>query len=335
MSRLILGVPSKGRLEENAADVFAQAGINLKRAGARGYTGLVKGIDDIDVQYISASEIAGRLADGSVHFGITGEDLLREEVADMESVIQLVLPLGFGRADVVVAIPNAWADVSTMADLAEVAADYRARHGQRLRVATKYTQLCADFFARHGVNDYVIVQSFGATEAAPNVGAAEAIVDITSTGATLTANQLRVPEDGVMLKSEANLAASLRADWSETARTAAKTLLARLAAYRSAGVTRQVQFIAEASSGRRTKQQPNQNDYDDAARRFGAQRLDDEQAISIAAEVDRFFVPEANLQAMIDHWMARFNYDQAVVTQADFIFQRRNDLYERLAGALL
>ena len=98
----------------------------------------------------------------------------------------------------------------------------------------------ADFFARHGVSDYVIVQSFGATEAALNVGAAEAIVDITSTGATLTANQLRVPEDGVMLKSEANLAASLRADWSETARGAAKTLLARLAAYRSAGATRQV-----------------------------------------------------------------------------------------------
>jgi ATP phosphoribosyltransferase len=138
-----------------------------------------------------------------------------------------------------------------------------------------------------------------------------------------------------MLKSEANLAASLRADWSETARGAAKTLLARLAAYRSAGATRQVQFIAEASNRQRAQQQPNQGDYDDIARRFGAQRLADENAMSLAAEGDRFFVPEENLQAMIDHWMARFGYDQAVVTQADFIFQRRNDLYERLAGALL
>ena len=202
MSDLILAVPSKGRLEENAAAIFANAGVALKRAGARGYRGSVSGIGDIDVQYVSASEIAARLADGSVHMGITGEDLLREEIPDMDSVVQLVLPLGFGHADVVVAIPDGWVDVQNMADLAEVASEFRARNGKRLRVATKYTHLTADFFARHGLVDYRMVESFGATEAAPNAGAAEAIVDITSTGATLGANQLRVPQDGVILKAK-------------------------------------------------------------------------------------------------------------------------------------
>ena len=202
MSKLILAVPSKGRMEENATTLFDKAGISLKRAGARGYTGTVKGIDDIEVQYLSASEIAARLADGSIHFGITGEDLLREEVPDLDSAVQLVLPLGFGRADVVVAIPDGWVDVRSMADLAEVAGDFRNQHGKRLRVATKYTQIAGAFFARHGLVDYVMVQSFGATEAAPNSGAAEAIVDITSTGATLVANGLRVPDDGVMLKAK-------------------------------------------------------------------------------------------------------------------------------------
>ncbi|MDB2668695.1 ATP phosphoribosyltransferase [Alphaproteobacteria bacterium] len=334
MSQLILGVPSKGRLEENASSVFSKAGIALKRAGARGYRGRVLGIADIEVQYISASEIAARLADGSVHFGITGEDLLREEIVDMDSVIQLVLPLGFGRADVVVAIPEAWADVTHMSDLAEVAADYRARHGKRLRVATKYTQLCSDFFARHGVSDYVIVQSFGATEAAPNSGAAEAIVDITSTGATLVANQLRVPEDGVMLKSEANLAASLRADWSDTPRAAAKQLLSRLAAYRTAGTTRQVQFLAEPEA--RSSLTPRSlSDYQEAESRFGARHLADSQHLGLENGSERFFVPEQNLQAMIDLWMRRFGFAQALVSQPDFIFENRNPLYERLAGALL
>ena len=243
-SKLILAVPSKGRLEENAAALFTEAGVKLKRAGARGYTGTVAGIDAIEVQYLSASEIAARLADGSVHFGITGEDLLREEVPDLDSSVQLVLPLGFGRADVVVAIPDGWVDVRRMGDLAEVAGDFRNQHGKRLRVATKYTQLAAEFFARHGLVDYVIVQSFGATEAAPNSGAAEAIVDITPTGATLVANQLRVPDDGIILKSEANFGSQFEALIGQPKRVAAKKLLSRLAAYNRAQEYAQITLSA-------------------------------------------------------------------------------------------
>lgn len=242
MRNLILAVPSKGRLEEDTATLFKAAGMKLKRAGARGYTGKLAGIENVEVAYLSASEIATRLRDGTVHFGITGEDLLREEVVDLESRIQLVSKLGFGAADVVVAIPDGWIDVSNMEDLAEVAGEFRARHGYLMRVATKYVNLAREFFARNGLNDYQIVKSFGATEGAPASGAAEIIVDITSTGATLTANQLRIPEDGVILQSEANLAASLTADWSSEARQAAKQILALLNATRTARNMLEVSF---------------------------------------------------------------------------------------------
>ena len=326
MSDLILAVPSKGRLEENAAAIFANAGVALKRAGARGYRGSVSGIGDIDVQYVSASEIAARLADGSVHMGITGEDLLREEIPDMDSVVQLVLPLGFGRADVVVAIPDGWVDVQNMADLAEIASEFRARNGKRLRVATKYTHLTADFFARHGLVDYRLVESFGATEAAPNAGAAEAIVDITSTGATLSANQLRVPQDGVILNSQANLAAALSADWSHAARQAAKALLARLDARRAAENMVQVQFIGGREAQNRLAPDACaafENTYQ--ARLIGS--LDDSGAL--------FLIPTAQLDEARAAWMQTSGCDQAIVTRPEYIFAHRNSLYERLAGSLV
>jgi ATP phosphoribosyltransferase len=333
MSQLILAVPSKGRLEESASALFTKAGIALKRASARGYTGAVKGIENIDVQYLSASEIAARLADGSIHFGITGEDLLREEVPDLDSAVQLVLGLGFGRADVVVAIPDGWVDVRNMADLAEVAAEFRAKHAKRLRVATKYTNLTADFFAEHGVTDYKLVESFGATEAAPNSGAAEAIVDITSTGATLVANQLRIPDDGVMLKSQANLAASLKANWDETARVASKRLLSRLAAYNRAQDLVHVTLsspsgMAEPTSLKGEGLAALMNDY-------GA--VEDHHlagATSTGGSFYGFQLPLKNQDDFIEAMLQK-GFSQASVSKLVFVYESRNALYERLLGAVL
>lgn len=331
MSKLILAVPSKGRLEENAAALFTRAGAALKRAGARGYTGTVKGIEDIDVQYVSASEIAARLADGSVHFGITGEDLLREEMPDMDSTVQLVLPLGFGRADVVVAVPDGWVDVQTMFELAEVAGDFRAKHGKRLRVATKYTHLAADFFARHGLVDYVIVQSFGATEAAPNSGAAEAIVDITSSGATLVANQLRVPDDGIILKSEANLAASLKADWSPQARSAGKKLLARLAAFTRAQELVQVTLASAPGMAGASLSQAEIKDLFETYRAVEDQHF--QGSTSSGGSFYGFQVPAAKQDAFIEAMLER-GFNRASVTKLDLVYEKRNPLYEKLVGSL-
>jgi ATP phosphoribosyltransferase len=148
-----------------------------------------------------------------VHVGITGEDLLRERGEGLDGRVRLLRALGFGRADLVVAAPRSWIDVDTMADLEEVGAAYLVRTGRRLRVATKYLAQTRSFFASRGVYDYRIVESGGATEGAPAAGAAEIIVDITTTGATLAANNLKILSDGVILKSQAQLAASLKANW--------------------------------------------------------------------------------------------------------------------------
>ncbi len=204
-------MPSKGRLQENAAAFFARAGLELVQGrGARDYRGAIADLPGVEVAYLSASEIVGQLAAGAAHFGVTGEDLVREKVADADERLALLAPLGFGRANVVVAAPQAWIDVRTMADLEDVAASYRARRGERMRVATKYVNLTRRFFAEHGVADYRIVESLGATEGAPAAGAAELIVDITTTGATLAANALKTLDDGVILRSQATLVASLR-----------------------------------------------------------------------------------------------------------------------------
>ena len=189
--KLVLAVPAKGRLQENAEAFFARSGLTLvKPRGARDYRGAVVGLDTIEVAYLSASEITAQLGAGTVHMGVTGEDLVREQMPDADERVVLLEGLGFGSATVVVAVPQAWIDVRTMADIDDVATAFRHTHGRRMRVATKYINLTRDFFARHGVIDYRIVESAGATEGAPASGSAELIVDITTTGATLSANGL-------------------------------------------------------------------------------------------------------------------------------------------------
>jgi ATP phosphoribosyltransferase len=237
----VLAVPSKGRLQENAEAFFARAGLSLsKQGGARDYRGTITGLDHVEIAYLSASEIASQLARGAVHLGVTGEDLVRESIADADSRVLLIDTLGFGSANVVVAVPQAWIDVRTMADLDDVAAGFREQHNRRMRVATKYINLTRGFFSTHGVVDYRIVESAGATEGAPATGAAELIVDITTTGATLAANGLKVLDDGVILRSQANLVASKEADWSLKARESARVILDHIAARARANKYREV-----------------------------------------------------------------------------------------------
>jgi ATP phosphoribosyltransferase len=239
---LIIAVPSKGRLKEQVEAWLADCGLELSvSGGARGYLASLNGLPQVQVRLLSAADIADALGAGEVHLGVTGEDLLRERDGALEARVLLLKALAFGRADLVVAAPRSWLDVETMADLDEVAHDYLARTGRRMRVATKYLVQTRAFFARHGVVDYRITESGGATEGAPAAGAAELIVDITTTGATLAANGLKVLSDGLILKSQAQLAASLNAAWDKPRAAAAERLLrileARTAALGSATLT--------------------------------------------------------------------------------------------------
>ncbi len=213
-SPMILAIPSKGRLKEQVEAWLADAGFRLEAEGGdRGYRAQLRGLPGIEVRLLSAGDIAAALSAGEVHVGVTGEDLLREQGDDLDARVMLLRALGFGRADLVVAAPQGWIDVDGMADVDEVAQHYLARTGRRMRVATKYGVQTRAFFHRHGVADYRIVESNGATEGAPAAGAAELVVDITTTGATLAANSLKILSDGVILKSQAQLAAALTATW--------------------------------------------------------------------------------------------------------------------------
>jgi ATP phosphoribosyltransferase len=229
--KLIIGVPSKGRLMEATLALFEAGGLPIGKTGdERGYRGAIQGGSDVTVEFLSAGEIARHLQSGRIHLGVTGEDLIREQIPDADERVELLLKLGFGHADVVTAIPDCWLDVETMADLEEAGALFALEHGRRLRVATKYPMLTRRYFLSKGVVSYRTVESLGATEGAPASGSAEAIVDITSTGTTLKANGLRILSDGVILKSQANLVFSKAADLDGNMRPSARWISERLAA---------------------------------------------------------------------------------------------------------
>jgi ATP phosphoribosyltransferase len=319
--KLIVAVPSKGRLQENAAAFFARAGLELTQGrGARDYRGAIAGVHGVEVAFLSASEITGRLARGEVHLGVTGEDLVREEIADAENRVELLAPLGFGGANVVVAVPQAWIDVRGMADLADVAEGFRARHGRGLRVATKYVNTTRRFFAAHGVADYRIVESSGATEGAPAAGSADLIVDIATTGQTLAANALKILDDGVILKSQANLVASLLAPWGEDAREAARVILSRIAAEEEARTTREVRARLPEITDKMVRK---------AESKYGA-LLRERGADGTAL----FACPAQNVARFAD-WLIGHGTPTATSARLDYVFRADNALWGKLAARIV
>jgi len=222
-----LGVPSKGRLMGKTFDWFGARGVTLSRTGSeREYSGAVEGIDGLELVLLAAGEIPRELAAGRIHLGVTGSDLVREKLGDWQDKVLELEPLGFGHADLIIAVPKAWVDVTTLDDLDAVAAAFRAAHGFRLRIATKYHRLVRDYLREHGVADYQLVDSQGATEGTVKNETAEAIADITSTGETLRANHLKVLAGGPVHRSQATLFKSRSAPWTDETRA----LLARLKA---------------------------------------------------------------------------------------------------------
>ncbi len=223
-----LGVPSKGRLMEQTFDWFADRGVNLKRTGAaREYAGAVEGVDGVELVLLSASEIPRELAAGRIHLGVTGSDLVREHLADCAAQVTELAPMGFGHADLIIAVPKVWVDVETLDDLDAVASRFRAAHGFRLRIATKYHRLVREYLRAHGVADYQLVDSQGATEGTVKNLTAEAIADITSTGETLRANHLKILRDPPVHCSQATLFAARAAAWDEVS-DAMAALMTRL-----------------------------------------------------------------------------------------------------------
>lgn len=327
---LIVAIPSKGRLQEQTLAFFERSGLAIRQArGARDYFGTVDGVTGASVQFRSASEIAREVGAGNVHLAVTGVDLLHETLdtghADIRPGTDLaatapppahvVTRLGFGHADVVVAVPQAWLDVQTMADLADVAARFRLRHHRPMRVATKYVALTRRFLTGHGVHDYLIVESPGATEGAPAAGTAELIVDITSTGRTLVENGLKIVDDGVIMRSEAALVASLSAAWSATARAAARVMLTRIAADARARSVRRIDAAIAADDAL----------VADLAARFGTTR-------PFAGTPLVLLCPARQVHACAAH-LVGLGATTVTVAGVDYVFEAENPLAEALARA--
>jgi ATP phosphoribosyltransferase len=254
--KLIIALPSKGRLQEQSFSFLSGCGFDVSRVGnGREYVGNLVGIDDVDVIYFRPDEIPVRVEQGDAHAGITGEDLYREFGGGQSASFLLMPNLGFGRARLVVAVPQSWVDVSTMSDLDEAAMVFHQKHGKSLRVATKFSQLTRAFFAERGIVEYSLVGSLGATEGAPAAGVADFVVDLTSTGTTLAENHLKEISGGTVLQTEGCLIASLRNTlWSGRAIAALENLVEQIEA-RMRGTSRLVlRFSVPAEMGQFVRQ---------------------------------------------------------------------------------
>ncbi len=318
----VIAVPAKGRLQANAEAFFARAGLELvKPRGMRDYRGTIVDLPGVEVAYLSAAEVVDLLAQGAVHLGVTGEDLVREKIPDADEQLVLIDGLGFGHANVVVAVPQAWIDVHGMADLDDVATAFRLKHERKMRLATKYVNLTRNFFSAHGVTDYRIVESAGATEGAPAAGTAELIVDITTTGATLAANALKVIDDGVILRSQANLVAARAAHWGTTARETARVVLDRIAAQTRARAFREVRTRFAGCD---------ETLLAEAKQRFGVEAP---LGGPTSSGMLTLHCPPKNV-----HGLATLLRDKGaenvVVADLGYVFSRANPLYAKLEAAL-
>tara|TARA_X000000950_G_scaffold17873_1_gene19481 strand:- start:765 stop:1454 length:690 start_codon:yes stop_codon:yes gene_type:complete len=203
-NKINIGIPSKGRLRKDILRIFKKNKFNLvSERGERDLLGSIKELKNIKVLYLHAREIIERLGDGSIDLGFSGYDLLKESEINIQNKINVAKKYEFGKADLVIAIPDPWIDVQTVADLEEIAFEFKDKKRKRLRVATKYPNLTREFLFSRGVTQFRLIGSLGATEAYPFTGSSEIITDITSTGETLKANNLRILKDGQILKSVA------------------------------------------------------------------------------------------------------------------------------------
>ncbi len=259
--KLVIALPSKGRLQEQSINFLRGCGFDVRRVGnGREYVSSLIGLDEVDVIYFRPEEIPSRVEQGDAHAGVTGEDLYRE-YGEGEPASFLLLPkLGFGAARLVVAVPQSWVDVSTLSDLDEAAMVFHQRHGRSLRVATKFSRLTRAFLAESGIVEYSLMESSGATEGAPAAGVADFIVDLTSTGTTLAENHLKEIAGGTVLQTEACLIASLRsALWGEQAMAALQHLVEQIEARIRATSQLVLRFSISAKTAAKAKQQLTEN----------------------------------------------------------------------------
>ena len=209
MSNLRLALPSTGALFEGTSKLFSDCGLSIRRANSRRYTADVPQLPGVDVLFQRQSDITIEIDGGSADIGIVGLDRFYESRLERGETVLIHKDLGFGNSKLVIAVPDAWLDVTSMADLADIALEFRSK-GRDLRIASKYQRLVKRFLNQNDVNYVSMVHVSGGLEAAPVIGYADVIADITATGRTLRENDLRILIDGTVMESQSVMVGNAR-----------------------------------------------------------------------------------------------------------------------------
>ncbi len=328
--KLVLALPSKGRLQEQSTNFLSSCGFDVRRVGnGREYVSSLVGLGDVDIIYFRPEEIPSRVEQGDAHAGITGEDLYREYGEGPPSSMLVMPKLGFGGARLVVAIPQSWVDVSTTTDLDEAAMLFHQRHGRSLRVATKFSRLTRAFFAESGIVEYSLVESSGATEGAPAGGVADFVVDLTSTGTTLAENHLKEIEGGTVLATEACLIASLRgALWSTRATSALEHLIEQIEARIRATSQLVLRFSIPVKAAVKTKRE--------LSEKFGCVLSSWNESAEMAAGERAFVVAYCRRTQLYSavKFLKSSGADAIIVDRGEFIFEGSSPAFEAFRRTL-
>ncbi len=206
--RITLALPSKGVLADPTLDFLRDCGLAVHKPNPRQYTGSIRALPGVDVLFQRVKDVVAKVEAGTVELGIAGHDMVRELESDDLLVINE--RLGFGHCQLQLAVPTTWVDVQSMADLVDVALDFRQYRHRNLRVATNFSHLARQFLNANGLHHFSLVQAEGAIEAAPTLGYADCVIDLSQTGTTLRENHLRPLPDGTLLESQATLIGNRR-----------------------------------------------------------------------------------------------------------------------------
>jgi ATP phosphoribosyltransferase len=328
---IVFAIPSKGSLYEGTLAFLKSAGVPVAYGNERRYTARLGGVEGISVLFQRAEEIPLKVASGTADLGLTGEDLFREQAIHSDKLLLVLRDLGYGHARLVVAVPSPWIDVSSMEDLAELAFSFRLKHQRTLRIATKFPNLAREFLAKYGVVNYALVESLGATESAPASGVADLVIDLTSSGKTLSDNHLKTLKDGTVISSQACLIASRRiANWDEARLERLETFLDMIESHLRGRDTYNLQAAVQraklAELSRLThKWRLAYSMPMDTLAPLGAK---DEPFVVI-----RMTCPRNNLHQVIRR-LRESGAEEVIVTQPEYVFHEQSESFQRLKRLL-
>jgi ATP phosphoribosyltransferase len=328
---IIFAIPSKGSLFEGTLEFLSKAGLPVKYASQRQYTARLGGIEGLSVLFQRAEEIPAKVGSGAADIGLTGEDLFREQATHSGKLLLILRDLGYGHARLVVAVPVTWIDVSSMEDLAELSMAFRLKHHRTLRIATKFPNLARDFLAEHGIVDYALVESLGATESAPSTGTADLIIDLTTSGKTLSENHLKTIKNGTVVDSQACLIGSRQlAAWGESRLAHLENFLDIVESYIRGRDTFSIQAAIHRSKlnelSRFTHQWRLAYSLPMEDVRSGGQR--EEPFVVI-----RMTCLWSNLHPLIRR-LREYGAEEVIVTRPDYVFRAQSESFQQLRHTL-